>query len=562
MAYKVCHKSCLLWRKLLGWLGVWGVYVLIDLIVLLPLLSSGYILTLDMVFSPRIRWPDSVASSSYLFYVLLHLLNFVLASDVLEKIILLVVLLFCGVGMHKLVQYFSAKRSNVYDKIGEYFAGTLYAINPFTYDRFMSGQYEVLLGYALLPWFIRALLQFLQYPSLGRIIILTIWAIVISIVSIHTIGFMAILTLMALILRAWQNRNNHNWLISMTRYSLLALSIFIVASSYWLIPLALGHDSTATTIDSFNATDQAAFSTLGGSVLGRTSNVLKLQGFWAENRGLYTLPQANIATWGLITVVTWLLIIIGIVSLWRNRQRSIVALFGLSAIIATTLAIGTLNNWLAAHVPLFAGYREPEKFVGLIALSYAIFAGYGVGVILKFCHGQGGKFFLILGSIVLLSVPLIWTSTMLWGFNNQLTPVQYPADWFTMNNRLDADHSNFQVLFLPWHEYMSFNFAGRIIANPAPRFFDKPVIISNNPQFKGIGPGVSNPEDTDISTILAAANEHQNIGAQLARYHVKYVLLALDDDYTKYAYLNHQTDLQLVTKGATLELYRNKAFKE
>jgi hypothetical protein len=167
---------------------------------------------------------------------------------------------------------------------------------------------------------------------------------------------------------------------------------------------------------------------------------------------------------------------------------------------------------------------------------------------------------MLLGSIALLLVPLIWTSTMLWGLDDQLVPVQYPAGWFAINRRLDADTSTFQVLFLPWHQYMSFNFAGRIIASPAPQFFDKPIIVSDNPEFAGIAPSLQSSQETKINSILTSASRGSNVGSRLAQYHVKYILLALDDDYMKYTYLNHQTDLRLAAKSATLELYRNKAF--
>lgn len=542
-------------------IGIGLAYIALVLAILLPLLCRGFTLTLDLIFTPKLRMPTTI-SSSYIFSVILHDLNFILPSEVIEKIVLFFILVLSGIGMHLLAQYISRQKPNTYQSLSFFFAGLLYTINPFTYDRFMAGQYEILLGYALIPWFVVSLLKFTLHPSLRQAIILAAGAVIISIVSIPTIGSIAIFIALSLGFKSWQNRKDKPWLKSITKFGLLALSIFIVASSYWLVPLVLGHGNTATTIDNFNTTDQMAFSTLGGSVLGRLENVLKLQGFWAESRGLYTLPQEHVATWELITLLVWLLIVIGAISLWRTRQRFVVILFGSMAIVAIVLAIGTFNNWLATYIPFFAGYREPEKFVALVALSYAVFAGFGVSTTLQFCHDQGGRFFLILGAIVLLCIPLIWTSTMLWGFNNQLTPVQYPGDWYAMNKRLDADHSNFQVLFLPWHQYMSFNFAGRIIGNPAPQFFDKSVIISNNPQFKGIAPGTPNPEDTDISNILASASEKRDFGASLARYHVKYILLDFDSDYTRYSYLNHQTDLQVVAKGATLELYRNTAFQE
>jgi hypothetical protein len=110
---------------------------------------------------------------------------------------------------------------------------------------------------------------------------------------------------------------------------------------------------------------------------------------------------------------------------------------------------------------------------------------------------------------------------------------------------------------------MYYGFAGRIIASPAPRFFDKPIIVSNDPEFRGAAP-TPNTEASNVTKILAAAGSQSDsdIGARLARYHVKYVLLAHEDDYLTYGYLSRQTDLRLVHKSATLELYRNEAFRE
>jgi hypothetical protein len=130
-----------------------------------------------------------------------------------------------------------------------------------------------------------------------------------------------------------------------------------------------------------------------------------------------------------------------------------------------------------------------------------------------------------------------------------------------MNQRLDADHADYEVLFLPWHLYMRFQFAGRVIANPAGAFFDKPVLVSNNPEFGGVGPAVTDTRKQLLNNqILPAAPQGNNLGQQLAPLNVKYILLAKDYDYQKYAYLDRQTDLRLVVRGPTLELYRNTAW--
>jgi hypothetical protein len=84
-------------------------YTVLALLVMLPLLRPGYIFALDMVFTPRFPLPPSV-DNSYLYSALLHYLSFVIPSQVLQKIILLLSLVLSGVGMHHLVQHALGQR--------------------------------------------------------------------------------------------------------------------------------------------------------------------------------------------------------------------------------------------------------------------------------------------------------------------------------------------------------------------------------------------------------------------------------------------------------------------
>jgi len=142
------------------------VYAVVALLILLPLLGRGYILTLDMVFTPHIRWPVG-GTNSYPFWVLLHYLNQLLPSDVIQKLLLFTIFLLAGVGMHRLVRNIDVRCKQTAGQytLGAFVAGTLYMVNPFTYERLMAGQYAVLFGYALLPWLARALLIFLERPA-------------------------------------------------------------------------------------------------------------------------------------------------------------------------------------------------------------------------------------------------------------------------------------------------------------------------------------------------------------------------------------------------------------
>lgn len=538
------------------------IYTATSLLVLLPLMPMGYILTLDMVFTPVIRVPEYV-SSSYLFYVLLHVLDVVLAADVIQKLLLFLILFLSGLGMHRLILYREGeKKQPIFDSWGAYFGGVLYMINPFTYDRFMAGQFAVLLGYALLPWFVGALLKFLKRPALRPAIITAGWAIVISIASIHSIGLMIMVILGALAMHAKEYWEDTARLRLVLKCGLLALMVFVAASSYWLVPLAQGTGATAATVAGFDAGDQQAFATIGDTALAKLSNVMQLQGFWLEQQGQYELPQHAVAAWGVLVIVIWAMVVTGIVRLRRARRSRTVTFFGILIIGGWLLAAGIFSTWLARYIPLFGGYREPQKFTALTAMGYAVLAGYGMTAIVE-RYGRHSRIKSSLIAIMTVMLLLGFTRPMVWGFNGQLLPRQYPADWFTMNDQLNHDQTNFKVLFLPWHLYMSYDFSERIIATPAVKFFDKAMIVNQNPEFERASPSKPTAEQALLNNhILPAATHKDELGSQLSLLNIKYVLLAKELDYSSYKYLDTQKDLQIVQESATLKLYRNKAFRE
>ncbi len=543
---------------------MWVIYSLTALLILVPLLGSGYILTLDLVFTPLFPMP-SVASSSYLLRLILHYASYVMAGDILEKFLFFLILVLSAAGAYgffmEIVTDKTTKVSNSSTTLlAAYTSGLIYMLNPYTYDRFMAGQYNVLLGYALLPWFATALIRFISVPDKRRSTSLLLWALAISIVSIHSVGFMCLLVVGAFVCAVWSRRSDVTYLRRLYKHVLAIIALFLLGSSYWLIPLILGHSVTANEINNFGPSDRVAFSTLGGSVFGRIVDVLRLQGFWAESRGLYKLPQDVLGIWYVLIYIIWVLVIIGMISLLRSGKKSIIFIFGVSAIIAIVFATGTFNAFLADNIPFFVGYREPQKFVAMLGLTYAVFAGFGVSKIVELLKKNAARPLYIIGCVVLLLLPFAWAPTMLWGFDNQLTPVQYPAAWSTINKRLDADPNNFNVLFLPWHQYMYFSFAGRIIANPASQFFDKPTLVSNNPQFGGITPP-PNATDAKINKILNTAKTSASLGNELKNLNIKYVILDQDDDYANYSYLNGQNDLKLVYTSATLDLFENLAVR-
>jgi hypothetical protein len=129
-------------------------YLAVALVILGPALLPGYILTLDMVFTPQLHLNLGL-TSQLPFNLLLTALNVILPGWLIQK-----------APAHSPSSPSPASACTGSRPppapSARYAAGLFYVINPFTYERLMAGQYLVLAGYALMPWFLAALLRWLR----------------------------------------------------------------------------------------------------------------------------------------------------------------------------------------------------------------------------------------------------------------------------------------------------------------------------------------------------------------------------------------------------------------
>jgi hypothetical protein len=540
-------------------------YGIISLAVLGPLLGRGYILTLDMVFTPELRMPDHVGSS-YLFHAGLHYLNAIIPADILQKIMLLTIFITAGWGAHALVEYIQHIRrvttQGILDQItARIAAGCLYMINPFTYERLMTGQYAVLLGYALLPWFTCAVLQCFYRPSPIPAAKTIALALAISIVSIHTLGMIGVIIGIGAAGAYVQYGLRASWKLY-GRYFLGGFTVFAILSSYWLIPLLSGKSQAAQQISRFNEGDRLAFATSGSNFLSQSSSALQLRGFWAERHELFTLPWAKLGPlWQVLGLSIIALVIAGLVFLWQNG-RSAISIFLASMIVVGALCTTTIFGDALAFGP-FAGFREPQKFAMLVALAYSVGFGFGIAALL----GYWTQTFTSLPSHIAaatacLAIPFLWTIILLWGANGQFAPRQYPAGWFAVNDALNQQHAS-RTLLLPWHLYMHMDFAGRTIANPAPHFFDTPVLTSNNPELEGASISIDQPSTLRQQTAkLLRETPSKNLATQLHKLGISNVILAKEHDYHEYDSIVAQSGFIKIIDTPSITLYSLQPSKE
>jgi hypothetical protein len=522
----------------------------------------GYILTFDLSFVPHPHLPKSV-DNLYPYDAILHYLSFVIPSQVIEKATLLGILLSSSLGAHYLVRYL-IKSENPWPPL---FAGVFYMINPFTYDRSLDGQYLVLIGYALIPIFTLYLFKFLDRPSLKSIILPILIFLILSITSIHSILFAILIIFVSSIAALWVRQYDHSYQLNFLKGSLFALIIVIIASAYWIVPFFQGNASTAKEIGTFDERQLLTFQTVADHTynLPASLNPLTLYGYWGEDQDRFSLPKDHMPVWGLIFICILIMTVAGIIGYWKKERGRVVTFLAL-IILGWILAVGIadppfsyINGWLYDHVPLFRGYREPQKFIGLIAFGYSVLSALGLNYILSKTDPWKDETLKTLRSVliaIVLFLPTLYTPTMIWGFAGQLRADNYPSDWYSVNDRLNSDPESFQALFLPWHHYMYFNFAKRVVSNPASEFFDKPVIVSTSDELGLIPSNVETSQTAFIEKKVLPANR-QDLGGKLNNIHIKYVILAKDADWESYSWLDKSPDLKLIKEGSSLRFYQN-----
>jgi len=311
-----------------------------------------------------------------------------------------------------------------------------------------------------------------------------------------------------------------------------------------------------------------------------------MHGFW---RAGYTYAKDILPFWWLLFAFILALAVYGFVSNYRKtgafsntsmEKNSaaakhsvsgwVVLSFGIIGVASFLLALGASTEvtrlpfeWLWEHLPFFRGFRDSHKFVALLALSYAYLGGMGVNELGRVFRQQTKRLLTVTTAaliVVVLLIPPVYSFTM-FGFYGQLGTTDYPQEWYETNHHLNQDEDDFNVLFLPWHLYMDYGWLpnrDKRLINPAPQFFDKPVISGDNIEMSGIYSQSANPISKYLEFLLKNGNNTSNLGELLAPLNVKYVMLVNEADYEAYDFLYRQEDLTVELEKSGITLFRNE----
>jgi hypothetical protein len=509
------------------------IFGIITLAILGDLLLPGYVLTLDMVWVSELHlgWNTDSFNNAFPLYTLLFLLATILPAWVVQKMVLATIIFLVLWLPYRLLPCIT-------NETGRVFAGLIYALNPFVYSRLLAGQWIVLLGYALLPLVLYAVVRLCRERDRRSALILAGSLLLMGAISIH---YFYIATLLCavwlggegvrlLLRRQWEAARSLAW------RSALVAGMVLVVSSYWLIPGLLRE----TPIEArFDTTHFEAFATSANLLVSAPLNLLALGGFWGEGmdwRYHFVWPQDTAFFWlGMIGL--WCLVGLGWWQLAKRQDTRFVALLLAGIGIGSyVLGLGVahspfldLNLWLYEHFPGWRGLRDSHKLAGVLALVYALLAGAAAAYVRQRRWYQPALILPLMAGIPLATGLFLWG-----GAHGQLSPTWYPASWHQVEATLDAAPPGEKMLVLPWRGYFSLPFADqRVVANPTSRFFGPERVYSGrsvevgdiydqevDPSYRALDQVVTAPQtlgtpalttflaDRDIRFLLVIKNDH------------------------------------------------------
>lgn len=405
-------------------------------LLLTPLLGPGYVLVRDMVFVPRTPLggqllgvggvPRGVPSE-----LLVALATRVVAAGWFQDLVLLALVVGGAWG--------AARLAPTSSRAGTVAAATVYGWSPYLHERLLLGQWALLVGWAVLPWAVRAALDW-RRGAPGW------WAV--AALAVAALGGANSLLLVGLT-------------VVLCGRPLRALGAVAALSLPWLVP-GLLQDVVAgdpTGVEAFSSNSDTPFGVLGSLLTGG--------GVWSSTAVPPGRPAGSMIALAVLAVAA-----VGL-PLVRSRMgdRLFVAA-GLGLVLALLGRLPLLDRvlrWAVVHVPASGVLRDGQKWVApLVLLVSAAVACGAERLLLRLPDLPVRR---LAAALVVLS-PLAALPGAAWGEGGRLTVSDYPADWERVTRQAHG-----AVLVLPWTLYRAFPWVDeRTVLDPATKLLVRPVL--------------------------------------------------------------------------------------
>jgi hypothetical protein len=480
----------------------------------------------------------------------------ILPADTLQKLVLLAIFVLACSGAAALLD-----REPLVARLA---AGIFYTWNPYVAERLIIGHWALLLGYAALPWVLRAILA----PDLNSRRGAARLALALLPAIIGGFAAMVITALVAVPVAVFTRD---------PRRAALVPAALAVGSLPWFIPSLLHQ----VYVDPASV---AAFAARADTPFGSIGSLLMLGGAWNAQ----TVPTAYGGPWSALWLAAVIIALAAYLLLARAQPRwpglAVAALAGLvlAALAVTTPGRDLLRTMIAAW-PGFAVLRDAQQFVAPLALLESVGFGLAVAAALNpapfrralkpgrpaLAHlpatpsdrpvpartagtasdhpvrahpprtvsvrpvhadlpgtpserpARADLTGTLLGVLALLA-PVLLLPGLVWGAAGRLRPAWYPATWLSAARTLDVSPAPGSVLLLPWATYRTppWNH-GEVVLDPWTRLLSRPLIWNDGTQ---VGPVALTPDDPRARSLDAAIDGTGPLNAALRAAGVRFVL--------------------------------------
>ena len=466
--------------------------LVLGLLALGPALRRGFLLSYDMVIVPRQPFtaamagltggpPRAVPSDA-----VVAAAARVLPADIVQKLVLLSIFVLACSGAAALLdgQPWFARLA----------AGVFYTWNPFVAERLIIGQWALLLGYAGLPWALRAVTTYpvASWRGAGHLALALLPA---AVGGFAAMTVSALVVLPAAALAAGQRVRN----------AAAALGVLILLSLPWLIPSLLRSMYA-------DPAGVAAFAGRADTPFGAFCSLVILGGGWNAQ----TVPAGYGGWWSVLWLVFVIAAAVGYLVFAARQRRwpglGFAALAGLAIASAGITAPG--QDLLRGMTGLWSGFailRDGQQFVAPLALAEAL----GAGLLVAWAarpranaatdgRPRADRPGLIIAVAAVLA-PVLLLPGLAWGAAGRLRPVRYPAAWLSAAATIDGSRAPGEVLLLPWAAYRrpAWN-GGRAMLDPWPRLVSRQVIWNDGSQVGRIDLQPDDPAARRLAGVIRA----------------------------------------------------------
>jgi hypothetical protein len=428
-------------------------------------------------------------------------------------------------------------------RLAAFGATLLFVTNPFMYERIVAGQDFLVLGFYLLP----ILLSLLWAQRSRRAILATAGLLVaIAALALHLVLITGVLCSAYVTAHAVRRRWHE------ARALVFACGLAMVGSLYWIVPAVSSWDR----IDQVPVTDLSLFRSTPDPQLGLWPNLAGLYGFWRHG---WPLPKDGLAWWPLFLIAILLVMAVGLSGALRDveRRRRLLPLLIVGS-IGLVLAAGDQGiagggyAWAFDHLPVFRIMREPQKWLVLLALAYAVAFGEGLEQIVRSARRLRAR---VVAAVVVLAIPAVYGFSSFWGSAGYVRPSHYPASWAQADARMGEGPG--LVVALPWHRYLPLPWTqDRVVSNPMVSAFRRDVVVSGDPEFGGLPAEGRDPLADRVGAVLDRGTRGQHVAGDLLRLGVRYLVLEKVGDWENFAWLFDQDGIAAVHRWNDLVLFQ------